>query len=60
MFKCNNFEAITMLLDNGANPYLKNKYGKTVFDKEPVFCKDKSEIEKMKQLLKERSAFSPE
>lgn len=55
---CNNFEAITLLLDNGANPYLKDKYGKTVFDKEPVFCKDKSKITKMKQLLEERSAFS--
>ena len=55
---CNNFEAIALLLDNGANPYLKDKYGKTVFDKKPVFCKDKSKITKMKQLLRERSAFS--
>lgn len=58
MQSCNNFEAITLLLDNGANPYLKDKYGKTVFDKKPVFCKDKSKITKMKQLLEERSAFS--
>lgn len=55
---CDNFEAIALLLDNGANPYLKDRRGKTIFDKEPVFCKDKSQIVKMKQLLKERSAFS--
>ena len=60
MFKCDNFEAIAILLDNGANPYLKNKYGKTVFDKEPVYCKNKKNIVKMKQLLKERSIFSTE
>lgn len=58
MFKCNNFEAIEFLLDNGANPYLKDKRGKTVFDKEPVSCKDKTQIIKMRSLLKERSAFS--
>lgn len=58
MQRCNNFEAITLLLDNGANPYLKDRYGRTVFDTKPVFCKDKSKITKMKQLLKERSAFS--
>jgi len=57
-FKCNNFEAIKILLDNGANPNLKDKRGKTVFDEEPSFCKNKENIEKMKQLLKERSAFS--
>ena len=55
---CKNFEAIALLLDNGANPYLKDKRGKTVFDKEPVFCKDKSNITKMRELLKTRSAFS--
>jgi hypothetical protein len=55
---CDNFEAITLLLDNGANPYLKDRRGKTVFDKEPVFCKDKSQITKMRELLKTRSAFS--
>ena len=60
MFRCDNFEAIAMLLDNGANPYLKNRHGKTVFDKEAVFCKNKSNIVKMKQLLKERSTFSVE
>jgi len=58
MHSCDNFEAITLLLDNGANPYLKDKRGKTVFDKKPSFCKDKSNIIKMKALLKERSAFS--
>ena len=55
---CDNFEAIALLLDNGANPYLKDRRGKTVFDKEPVFCKDKSKITKMIELLKTRSAFS--
>ncbi len=55
---CDNFEAIALLLDNGANPYLKDRRGKTVFDKEPVFCKDKSQITKMRELLKTRSAFS--
>jgi len=55
---CDNFETITLLLDNGANPYLKDKRGKTVFDKEPVFCKDKSNIKKMRELLKNRSTFS--
>jgi len=55
---CKNFETITLLLDYGANPYLKDKRGKTVFDKEPVFCKDKSNIIKMRELLKTRSAFS--
>lgn len=58
MFECNNFETITLLLDNGANPYLKDRRGETVFDKKPVFCKNKSNIEKMSVLLKERSAFS--
>jgi hypothetical protein len=55
---CNNFEAIALLLDNGANPYLKNKRGKTVFDTQAVFCKDKSQITKMRELLRTRSAFS--
>lgn len=55
---CDNFEAIALLLDNGANPYLKDRRGKTVFDKEPVFCKDKSQITRMRELLKTRSAFS--
>ncbi len=55
---CDNFEAIALLLDNGANPYLKDRRGKTVFDKEPVLCKDKSKITKMRELLKTRSAFS--
>ena len=55
---CDNFEAIALLLDNGANPYLKDRRGKTVFDKEPVFCKDKSKITKMRELLRTRSAFS--
>lgn len=55
---CDNFEAITLLLDNGANPYLKDRRGKTVFDKEPVFCKDKSKITKMRELLRTRSAFT--
>ena len=57
---CDNFEAIALLLDNGANPYLKDRWGQTVLDKKPTFCKDKENIEKMKKLLKERSAFSPE
>ena len=60
MYKCNNFEAIAILLDNGANPYRKNKRGETVFDKEPVFCKDNLNIEKMRELLTERSHFSKE
>jgi len=58
MHRCTNFEAIALLLDNGANPYLKDKRGRTVFDQKPSFCKDKSNIIKMKKLLKERSAFS--
>jgi len=58
-FKCNNFEAIKILLDNGANPYLKDERGKTAFDKEASFCKNPSDVEKMKKLLKEHSAFSP-
>jgi ankyrin repeat protein/uncharacterized RDD family membrane protein YckC len=51
MYKCQNFEAITLLLERGANPYWKNKYGETVFDKKPSFCKDKSQILKMEKLL---------
>jgi len=58
MQRCDNFEAIALLLDNGANPYLKDKRGKTIFDKEPIGCKDKSNIIKMRELLKNRSAFS--
>ena len=58
MYKCKSFHIIEMMLDNGANPYLKNKHGKTVFDTEPVFCKKKEDIEKMKNLLKERSSIS--
>lgn len=59
MYQCKSFEAIEFLLNNGANPYLKNKYGKTAFDNQPVFCKDKTNIARMKQLLKEKSVFSP-
>lgn len=55
---CDNFEAIALLLDNGANPYLKDRRGDTVFDKKPVFCKDKSKIIQMRELLKNRSTFS--
>jgi len=58
MYRCKSFDSIAMMLDNGANPYLKNRYGETVFDIKPVFCKNKEDIVKMKTLLKERSAFS--
>jgi len=51
LYKCKSFKTISMLLEHGANPYLKDKRGNTVFEKEPVFCKDKSNIEKMKKLL---------
>ena len=55
MYKCKSFETIALLLANGANPYIKNKRGKTVFDREPAFCKDKAQIEKMRKLLSEGS-----
>lgn len=58
MFKCKSFETVALLLDNGANSYLKNRYGATVFDENPVFFKHKSDMEKMRQLLTERSALS--
>lgn len=58
MYKCESFHTIEIMLDNGANPYLKNKHGQTVFDIKPVFCKKKEDIEKMKNLLKERSSIS--
>ena len=51
MYKCSSFDTIAILLEHGANPYLKDKHGKTVFDKEPVFCKDKENIARMKKLL---------
>ena len=51
LYKCKSFKTISLLLDNGANPYLKDERGKTIFDQQAVFCKDKSQIEKMKQLL---------
>ena len=55
MMNCNNFEAIQILLDHGASPYLKDKRGKTVFDKKPRSCKKKADIAKMRKLLKEGS-----
>ncbi len=58
--RCNNFEAIAILLDNGANPYRKDKRGETVFDKVSASCKDKTNREKMRKFLKERSNFSKE
>ena len=51
LYECSSFDTITILLEHGANPYLKDKYGKTIFEKEPVSCKDKVNIEKMKKLL---------
>ena len=51
MYKCSSFDTIAILLEHGANPYLKDKYRKTIFEKEPISCKDKENIERMKKLL---------
>jgi len=58
--RCENFELIKLLLDKGANPYLKDKDGETIFDKEFASCINKEDIEKMKKLLAEKSAFNQE
>ncbi len=55
MYKCKSFETVRLLLDNGANSYLTDARGKTVFDQKPVFCKDKLKIAKMIKLLKEET-----
>ena len=34
MYHCKSFETIAIMLDNGANPYLKNNRGETIFDAE--------------------------